>query len=50
MAKIMGSVANFLGGYVAPMDMTGFIQPTSRIAVPDTFRPSAATGLSGSCA
>jgi hypothetical protein len=41
-----GSVANFLGGHAILMDMTGFIPPTNRIAVPDTFRPSAAAGLS----
>jgi hypothetical protein len=47
---LYGSVANFLGGHAIPMNMTGFIPPTNRIAVPDTFRPPVATGLSGSCA
>jgi Bacterial regulatory proteins, lacI family len=45
-----GSVANFLGGHATPMDMTGFIPPTNRIAEPDTPRLSSATGLSESYA
>ena len=31
-----GSVANFLGGHVTPMNMTGFIPPANRIAGLDT--------------
>jgi hypothetical protein len=45
-----GSVANFLGGQATPMEMTGFIPPTNRIAAPDTPRLSSATGPSGSIA
>jgi hypothetical protein len=44
------SVANFPVGHAAPMDMTGFIPPTNRIAVLGTLRLSSATGLSESCA
>jgi hypothetical protein len=45
-----GFVANFLGGRATPMDMTGFIPPTNRIAVLGTLRLSSATGPSESCA
>jgi hypothetical protein len=48
--KTKGSVANFLGGPATPMDMTGFIPPTKRIAEPDTLRLSSATGRSESYA
>ena len=45
-----GSVANFLGGHATSKDTDGFIPPTNKIAVPDKFRLSSTTGLSGSCA
>jgi hypothetical protein len=50
LAPINGSVANFLGEHATPMDMMGSIPPANRIAEPDTFRLSSATGLSESCA
>jgi hypothetical protein len=45
-----GSVANFPGRHARCEDADGFIPPTNRIAEPDTFRLSCATGLCGSCA
>jgi hypothetical protein len=48
--RLRGSVANGRSEHATPIDMTASIPPTNRIAAAETFRPSAATGLSGSCA